>query len=151
MPAYEYSNGLTPRVMKCTFCSDRINNGQKPACASVCPVEAITFGKRKDLLKLAEERMASEPGKYINHVYGKNEIGGTSWMYLSSVAFEKVGFLKMPTKPIPQTSETIQHTMFSYLWSPILLYGVLSVVLHRNHKKSDKHGKNDKKDHPKGD
>ncbi|MFA6008963.1 MAG: 4Fe-4S dicluster domain-containing protein [Desulfobacteraceae bacterium] len=50
IPAYEYNDPITPRVMKCTFCFERISkeNGV-PACAAICPVEAITFGKRSVL------------------------------------------------------------------------------------------------------
>jgi hypothetical protein len=54
----------------------------------ICPVEAITFGRRSDLLKVAHERIKRNPGRYIDHVYGEKEVGGTSWMYLSAVPFE---------------------------------------------------------------
>ena len=42
IPAYEYHDPLTPRVMKCTFCHERIAKaGGLPGCAEICPVEAI--------------------------------------------------------------------------------------------------------------
>ena len=57
IPTYEYSKPLTPEVRKCTFCFERISKtGGKPGCADICPVEAITFGKRSDLLKLARQK-----------------------------------------------------------------------------------------------
>jgi hypothetical protein len=61
----------------------------------------MTFGKRKDLIKLGHERIRNNPGKYEDHIYGENEVGGTSWMYLSSAPFDQVGFdTDLGTQPI---------------------------------------------------
>jgi Fe-S-cluster-containing dehydrogenase component len=126
IPAYEYHDPITPRVMKCTFCFDRISKeGGLPGCAEICPVEAITFGRRAILLEVAKKRIRENPADYIDHLYGEREVGGTSWMYLSSVPFEKLGFIKLPDQPTPKLAETIQHTLFSYMWSPIVLFGLL--------------------------
>ncbi len=130
IPAYEYSDPLTPRVRKCTFCFDRIQKtGGLPGCVTICPVEALTFGKRAGLLDLAKTRIAENPGKYIDHVYGEHEAGGTSWLYIAGVPFERVGFQDLPYQPMPKLTETIQHSLFSYLWSPILLFAVLAGVM----------------------
>jgi len=83
---------VTNKVYKCTMCVDRIQNGLAPACVEACPQEALTFGHRKTLIKTAHERIRSNPKKYVDHVYGEKEVGGTSWMYLSSVPFDQVGF-----------------------------------------------------------
>ena len=132
IPAYEYHNPLTPRVMKCTMCEPEFSEkGHPPACATVCPTEAITFGKRSTLLQVARQRLQKYPGRYVPHIYGEKEVGGTAWMYISSVAFPKLGFLKLPHKPMPRLSETLQHSLFSYLWSPALLFASLSFVLFR--------------------
>jgi Fe-S-cluster-containing dehydrogenase component len=130
IPAYEYHNPLTPHVRKCTFCFEKISkSGGVPACASVCPMEAITFGDRKQLLEIARKRIKNDPGKYVHHIYGEKEVGGTSWLYISGEPFEKVGFQKLPLAPPPKLTETIQHSLFSYLWSPILLYSILGGVM----------------------
>ena len=63
IPAYEYENALTPEVKKCDFCFDRQQDGKLPACVEICPVEALTFGKRRNLLSLAEERIEKNPEK----------------------------------------------------------------------------------------
>jgi len=130
IPAYEYHNPITPRVMKCTFCYERISReGGKPGCASICPVEALTFGKRSTLLEVGRKRIKENPAKYIDHVYGEKEAGGTSWMYISSVPFDKLGLPSLPDHPMPALTETIQHSLFSYLWSPILLFGLLGGMM----------------------
>jgi formate dehydrogenase beta subunit len=139
IPAYEYHDPIMPRVMKCTFCYERVaGEGKLPGCAQICPVEAITFGKRSTLLDLAHKRIEDNPGRYINHVYGEKEVGGTSWMYLSDQPFEDLGFIQVPEKPLPQLAETIQHSLFSYLWSPIVLFGMLSGVMWGFRNKGDR-------------
>ncbi|MFZ5584363.1 MAG: hydrogenase 2 operon protein HybA [Thermodesulfobacteriota bacterium] len=130
IPAYEYSDPLLPRVRKCTFCFERIvKAGGKPGCAQACPVEAITFGRRKDLLTLARRRMDDNPGRYLPHIYGEHEAGGASWLYISSEPFTRLGFQKLPDQPMPQLTETIQHGVFAYLWAPLALFGVLGGVM----------------------
>ncbi|MFH0980948.1 MAG: 4Fe-4S dicluster domain-containing protein [Planctomycetota bacterium] len=93
VPAYSYDDPLTPAVKKCTLCYDRITKeGGVPACAKICPEEAIIFGKRSDLLALAREKIRREPEKYVDHVYGEYEVGGTCWLYISAKPFEELGF-----------------------------------------------------------
>jgi Fe-S-cluster-containing dehydrogenase component len=93
VPAYKYSSPINPVITKCKMCYDtRLKNGRPPACVEACPQEVMTFGKRRDLIKLGHERIRKNPGKYIDHIYGEKEVGGTAWMYLSSVPFAEVGF-----------------------------------------------------------
>ena len=127
IPAYEYHDPLTPRVRKCTLCFERISQeGGRPGCASICPVEAITFGRRSDLLKLAHQRLERDPLTYIQKVYGENEVGGTSWLYISKTPFENLASYNLPTRNMPTLTETIQHGIFSYLWAPLTLFAVLA-------------------------
>jgi formate dehydrogenase beta subunit len=130
IPAYEFDDPVKPRVRKCTFCFDRVvDEGLAPACASICPEEAITFGRRTGLLDQARQRIARDPGRYVDHVYGETEVGGTCWLYISGVSFDRIDFQELPDRPVPQTAETIQRSLFSYLWSPIALFGVLGAFM----------------------
>jgi len=129
IPAYEYFDPLTPRVRKCTFCFDRISVGGKPGCAAACPVEAITFGNRNMLLEVARRKITDNPGRYLDKIYGESEVGGTSWMYISSEPFEKLGFLTLPDYPMPHLPETIQHSIFAYMWAPVTLFTILAGVM----------------------
>lgn len=129
VPAYEYHNALTPQVRKCTFCFEEVQKEEPPACARVCPREAVTFGKRDDLLRLARWKMKSNPGRYVDHVYGEHEVGGTSWMYLASEPFENIGFPKHGSTAPPRLTEAIQHGVFQYFAAPVALYVVLGGVM----------------------
>jgi len=138
IPAYEYFNPVTPQIRKCTFCFDTVSKeGGVPACAKRCPVEAITFGKRDTLLQIARKRLTENPGKYVDRIFGEKEVGGTSWLYISPVPFQKIGFLRVPDKALPRLSERVQHMLFRYLWSPIALFGILGGAMYafgRKHK-----------------
>jgi len=92
IPTYEFDDPLYPRIQKCFMCHGRIAEGEMPACAVECPVEAINFGRRRDLIQLARDRIHRHPDRYIDHIYGEKEAGGTDWLYISSVPFEQLGF-----------------------------------------------------------
>jgi Fe-S-cluster-containing dehydrogenase component len=102
IPTFKYSSAFNPRIMKCIFCYDtRLKVGKPPACVEACPQEALTFGKRNDLIKIGRQRMQETPGKYEEHIYGEHEVGGTAWMYLSSAPFDQVGLdTHLPKEPI---------------------------------------------------
>jgi Fe-S-cluster-containing dehydrogenase component len=129
VPAYEYLNPLTPEVRKCIFCYNDIQKGLLPACAQICPREVITFGKRSELLHLAQWKIRTKPGLYRQQIYGQKEVGGTSWLYLASVPFETIGFPKLgPTAP-PRLTEAIQHGIFQYFAAPLILFAALGGVM----------------------
>lgn len=149
VPCYEYDDPLTPRVRKCTFCFDeRLKEGRIPGCISVCPVEALTFGKREQLLETARKRIQDDPGRYIPHIYGEREVGGTSWLYLSGVPFERLEFQKLPEKPMPKLPETIQHGLYSYLWAPAVLFAALGGVMKLTNRSARKGAPQDQTEGP---
>jgi Fe-S-cluster-containing dehydrogenase component len=123
VPKYTYNKPI-PIVRKCTFCAERQKAGQAPACTEVCPSGALTFGKREELLELARTRIYQDPGKYVHHVYGETEAGGTSWMYISDIPFEKVGLDKrVSTKSYPSMTQGALSTVpfVLTLWPPLLM------------------------------
>jgi formate dehydrogenase iron-sulfur subunit len=61
IPTYEYDSAFSPRVMKCTMCHPRVLEGKLPGCVESCPTEALVFGKRDDLLKIARQRITRHP------------------------------------------------------------------------------------------
>lgn len=91
IPAYEYNNPFTPKIQKCTLCQSRITNGRFPGCVESCPKEALTFGAREDLIKVARRRIYNYPGRYVDHIYGEQEMGGCNWLYISNARFSDIG------------------------------------------------------------
>ncbi len=97
IPRYEWDS-KAPLVTKCIMCFQRLKNGQQPVCTAACPSGATTFGKRSQLVELAQKRLKDNPTKYIQHIYGLHEAGGTSFLYISDVPFKDIGFREDVTK-----------------------------------------------------
>ena len=125
VPRFEWDVARFPVITKCHFCYEsRILKGiGGPACADRCPTGALIWGKRGDLLAEAKKRISENPGRYVDHVYGEDDAGGTSVLYLSAVPFEKVGLEDLGTQPIPEISEGTADLVLPaiLIGAPILL------------------------------
>lgn len=132
IPKFEYHSAV-PKIQKCSMCWERQQEGQQPACVENCPAEALTFGKRRDLIEIARQRIYAEPDKYVRHIYGEHEAGGTGYLYLAGVPFEKLGFrTDIETEPYPELSKDFLYgvPVVLLLW-PAFLYA-LSNATKRN-------------------
>jgi formate dehydrogenase iron-sulfur subunit len=149
VPAYEYNDPLSPEIKKCTMCYDtRISKGGIPACMEACPMEVMTFGKRSDLIQLARKRIIDNPGRYVNHIYGEREVGGTCWLYISGVPFEKLGFsMDLDTKPYPElTRGFFSLISASLIIGPALLGGFYMFAQHREQSEEEEEPISEKKE-----
>jgi Fe-S-cluster-containing dehydrogenase component len=131
IPTFEYDQVVAPRIMKCTLCNPQITQGllTVPGCVGACPVEALVYGKRTDLLNIARSRISAHPGRYLNHIYGEREMGGTSWLYLSGVPFKTIGMREdLGVTPAPElTSGALAAVpLVAGLW-PVLLVGIYAI------------------------
>lgn len=100
VPKFEWSK-IFPLVRKCTGCYARVREGLVPACAKTCPT-AILYGSRKEMIREANRRLAARPDYYFPKVYGLEEAGGTSVLYLSALPFSELGFKKVTTRSLPE-------------------------------------------------
>ena len=97
IPKFEWDK-VWPRIRKCTMCFDRIDQSkpgmETPACAKVCPTQAIYYNDREALVAEARRRISENKDKYLDHIYGETEAGGTCVLYLThkDVPFEKLHF-----------------------------------------------------------
>jgi formate dehydrogenase iron-sulfur subunit len=143
IPNFEWDKPL-PWIRKCTFCADRQGAGLKPACVTTCPTGALEFGERDELIAEAQRRIAEHPDKYVNHIYGVQEVGGTSWLYLSPVPFEEIGFPTLPSEPVTINAERAMAAV------PPVLVGVAAAMagiywlVQRQQKISQEAGKEEK-------
>jgi formate dehydrogenase iron-sulfur subunit len=99
-PVTYTASKLVPFVKKCDMCYERQVKGQPPACVEACPVQASISGWRDEILEEAQKRIALD-SKYVKHIYGSEEVGGTSVFFISDVPFEKLGFGNVPAQPMP--------------------------------------------------
>lgn len=125
VPKYEWGSNY-PRVQKCRFCADRVAQGRPTACAEACPTGATIFGQRDDLIREAHRRMQAEPGKYVEKIYGVQDVGGTSILYISSVPFEQLGFTtKLENMVLPMYTWNALSKIPSVVGiGGVLLYGI---------------------------
>lgn len=125
VPKFEY-NSSNPKIEKCTMCFDKIEKGGLPVCAENCPAEAIKFGTRRELLIEARKRIVENPDTYINEIYGEHTAGGTSFMYLSFVPFNEIGFnTNLQDKSYPELSKGFLFSVPSvFVLLPPLLLGI---------------------------
>jgi len=143
VPRYEWQS-LNPKVEKCTMCSTRVLAGQQTACAEICPTGATKFGERDALIAEAQQRIRDNPGKYVNRIYGLEEVGGTSVLLLSSEPFEEFGYPdpnKLPKDPLPERTFIVQSRIpdFVPLWGSLL--GGIWWITHRREEVAAAEGK----------
>ncbi|MFN2376597.1 MAG: hydrogenase 2 operon protein HybA [Candidatus Binatia bacterium] len=134
VPKFEWSKAA-PKIVKCELCAHRVAVGKEPACTEVCPTHAVIYGTRDELLAEAHRRLEETPDRYLPHVYGEHEAGGTQVLYLSGVDFEKLGLPAYGDEPVPGTVRSVQHTIYQGFVAPVALYAVLAGVMLRNRKR----------------
>src|SRR4051812_8154012 len=94
-------------AQKCTLCYDRLDAGQRPACAQACPTESIQFGDLGELRERANNRVAKlhEAGIMDARLYGNDPndgVGGTGAFFLLLDEPEVYGF---PPDPVVTTRD----------------------------------------------
>lgn len=128
VPKFEYSSNM-PRIRKCTMCFERQKEGKLPACVENCPGGALTFGKRRELIDIANSRIYGNSGKsdksaeYVHYIYGNHEAGGTGVMYIAAVPFDESIFKKVDGKVYPELTKGFLYSVpaIFLLWPAIML------------------------------
>lgn len=125
IPRFQWDSGLTPVIGKCQFCAQHaLFTG--PACAAACPTGALKFGARDALLVEARARVRARPDRYVEHIYGEQEAGGTSWLYVAGRPFERLGLAHgVPRTALPSLTKT---AMGLVPWVVTILAVVLSLL-----------------------
>jgi formate dehydrogenase iron-sulfur subunit len=144
VPRYEWGS-VNPKVQKCTMCDDRVAAGQVTACTEACPTGATKFGDRDALIAEAQQRLRDNPANYVNHIYGIDEVGGTSVLLMSSVPFEDFGYREdLPHDPLPERTFAVQKQIpeFVPLWGSLL--GGVWWITHRREEVAEAEGKGKK-------
>ncbi len=137
-------------MYKCDMCADLIAAGQKPACVSACPNEAVIFGDQDVMRAMALSRAAQIDG----HLYGVTENGGTSTYYVSPVSFDRIDtaitanrdwFPKRVHSGIPGMKpdlenylETANGMAFGYAIAPVASIAAAAFVAVKTMKGGDK-------------
>jgi len=134
VPKFEY-HSANPKISKCQMCFSRQLEGKVPACVENCPADALTFGKRSELLVEARRRMCEDPDDYVGHIFGEHEAGGTSLLYLAGVGFDQLGFKTgVGDKAYPEfTKEFLYGVPVVLTLAPPLLLAMSQATRRRDH------------------
>jgi Fe-S-cluster-containing dehydrogenase component len=125
VPKFDHHEAI-PSLEKCSFCAQRLKEGKLPGCVEACPVDAIVFGSRRDVIAEANRRIYQNTDKYYPYIYGEHEAGGTSWLYLSAVPFDQIGFRSdIGTSAYPEyTTGFLYAVPFILLLWPTVMLGM---------------------------
>ncbi len=158
IPKFEYGAAI-PEIIKCEMCQHVQAKGGIPACCDFCPTGAAVFGKFSEILAEGKKRLTLKPEskysypiadlsatksvvqpvkKYVNYVYGEKEGGGTQYLILSAVPFEKLGLPTLPDYSDASKSEGLQHTIYKGLIAPLVLFAGLTYATYRTAKNEEK-------------
>jgi formate dehydrogenase iron-sulfur subunit len=127
----------TGTARKCTFCNDRLANGEQPACASACPTGALTWGQRDELLVKAKERVDTlkVDGFGDASLYGERELGGLGRLSVLTLPLEAYG--------LPQSPRYATASVAAQWLSGLVTAAVVAVVpfwlLHRREIAAQRH------------
>jgi Fe-S-cluster-containing dehydrogenase component len=131
VPRFEWAK-FNPKIVKCELCRHRLSNGDQPACTEVCPVGAVIFGTRAQLLQEAHRRISAHPGKYYqDRVYGEHDLGGTQVIYLSHVPFSKLGLPETGTESPAHYGSKVHSILYKGMVVPAMVYAGLAALMRR--------------------
>jgi formate dehydrogenase iron-sulfur subunit len=126
---YEWDSAM-PFVKKCDLCFDRTGG---PACVQSCPENVSIYGEREDLLNIAHQRIAANPDKYEQKVWGEKDMGGTAVMYISDSPLDELWPVALGETSIPQITWPIANkTPFLALGVAGFLTGATWLIGRRN-------------------
>ncbi|MBT3177792.1 MAG: 4Fe-4S dicluster domain-containing protein [Desulfobacula sp.] len=120
VPRFDFEKRVT---RKCTLCYNRFPlNYKKPACVAACPVGALAFGYRHEIIREAKKRLhdLKKPG----YIMGIEEAGGTAMITLLPARPENMGLIQAPKKIINQDLDKIRITSGGFMGASIIAYAM---------------------------
>jgi formate dehydrogenase iron-sulfur subunit len=131
VPRYQWDKAV-PYMVKCTMCIERLRAGEeRPACVAACPNQALVFGERADLVARAHDLVRVASGRYLPRVWGEEEWGGTSVLYVSDVDLGSIGWPGGSAVPIPAITDPVIHKTPVLAGSVFLGLWALSAIVAR--------------------
>lgn len=123
VPRFDFEKRV---ATKCTLCYDRIPllNYMKPACVAACPVEALHFDRKEDIILEAKKRV--ERRKKPSYILGLEEAGGTDILTILPAKPADMGLVVARKKVINQNLDKMRITAGGIMGASILaglMYG----------------------------
>jgi formate dehydrogenase iron-sulfur subunit len=137
VPQFDFEKRVS---RKCTLCYDKMPllNYVKPACVAACPVGAISFGYRHEMVLKAKKRLTQH--RHARYIVGLREAGGTDLLTILPTKPEDLGIVVAPSKVVNQNLDKIRITGAGFMGASALaglLYLYAELTGERNKKEHD--------------
>ncbi len=112
VPRFDFKKRVT---RKCHLCYNRtpLLNYMKPACVAACPVGALQFGPKSEIIREAKRRAQQRGG--ANYIMGLAEAGGTDLVTILPTQPKNLNLVVAPKKIINQDLDKIRITAAGFM------------------------------------
>ena len=116
VPQFDFEKRVT---RKCHLCYNRtLLNYQKPACVAACPVGALAFDYKHEIILEAHRRV--ERLKTPSYIMGLAEAGGTDLITILPAEPKDLGLIAAPKKVINHNLDKIRVTASGILAASVI-------------------------------
>ncbi len=116
VPQFDFDKRVT---RKCHLCYNRtLLNYQKPACVAACPVDALAFDYKHQIILEAHRRV--ERLKRPSYIMGLEEAGGTDLITILPAEPKDLGLIAAPKKVINHNLDKIRVTASGLLAASVI-------------------------------
>jgi formate dehydrogenase iron-sulfur subunit len=116
VPQFDFDKRVT---RKCHLCYNRTSlNYQKPACVAACPVGALSFDYKHQIILEAHRRV--ERLKMPTYIMGLTEAGGTDLITILPAEPKELGLIAAPKKVINHSLDKIRVTASGILAASVI-------------------------------
>ena len=112
VPRFDFEKRV---ARKCHMCYDRIPllDYMKPACVAACPVGALRFGYKPDIIREAKRRAQQRGG--ASYIMGLAEAGGTDMLTILPTNPQDLSLVVAPKKIINHNLDKIRITAAGFM------------------------------------
>jgi formate dehydrogenase iron-sulfur subunit len=117
VPRFAFEKRVT---RKCHMCYNRIPllNYMKPACVAACPVGALHFDYKEEIIREAKRRVQQRGG--ASYIMGLTEAGGTDMLTILPTVPQDFGLIVPPQKVVNQDLDKIRITASGIMGASVL-------------------------------
>jgi len=120
VPQFDFEKRVT---RKCHLCYNRtLLNYQKPACVAACPVGALAFDYKHEIILEAHRR--DERLKRPSYIMGLTEAGGTDLITILPAQPKDLGLIAAPKKVVNANLDKIRITASGILGASVIAGGM---------------------------
>ena len=120
VPQFDFDKRVT---RKCHLCYNRtLLNYQKPACVAACPVGALAFDYKHQIILEAHRRVERLKGS--SYIMGLAEAGGTDLITILPAEPKDLGLIAAPKKVINHNLDKIRVTASGLLAASVIAGGM---------------------------